>query len=350
MPSSEKQVNSLLHLLRGEDFRRLQNQRHSRSHLTSRVITTPTLPRLDYYFPNDDTPPHNGPRTGRRGISGPPPPPSWVNQSSRPAVSNHPRQRFELLKPFLCSIQHEGTESQLDFFTPNISLKNICIDIILSDKENLADIVSYTPPNLRQAILRRAAVFCPLSAKEMCSLCIGEDRSGNTGTNGEIILAGPAPDFGPDTFDALFGFANQKSSSLKSDIDWEDDLDLESPNITSLALISIALPIQSITVLPSTLTHLALIDILPHPTSLTVTPIWRLTKQLPLLEFIDLGNNYWLFPARAFDKISWELWRRLRYVGLKNCGIADDEKVRENARLKIISSIKRALPCVVSFE
>jgi len=226
----------------------------------------------------------------------------------------------------------------------------MCIDVIIAEGIS-EELVPYIAPDLRRDILRRAAVVNPcLSAEEILLLC------SKGGTEGELVLSGS--EISPSVLQTLLTDYTPSSDAGKEE-SWDDSEEQQegTADLTRLVLFNASLPASCMTFLPPTLTHLALLH-LPSSISLqthinstiasTSTPIWRLPPQLPLIEFFDISFNPWLLPTRSFDKIPWGAWRRLKFVGLRECGF-DSQELRDDVKVKIVSSVKRSAICIVSF-
>lgn len=363
----EKEVNSLLHLLRsvihlfgyvnllkehifnrGEDFRRVQNQKRSRSHLTTRQNFLPsTLPPVNFDSANEALVPVTSAnvRTGRSGISGPPPPPSWIFGSEKGANLSSPEERYDALKPFL---ERTSLSPLEDPFESIPSLKMMCIQIILTERDEHGriplEILPYVPMNLRTAIALHAAIFDPLMADDLVRLYTTEDYEEHPAQPAQLMITDISNDSASFTFSSLFVSQTVRDPTE----DWEESTN-DVPTLTSMAVLRSSFPRSVISLLPPTLTHLALIHL--DAEAYDVPPLWRLPALTPMITFFDLSyNSHWLSRGSksVLDRVPWNFWTRLTYVGLRESGF-DDGYQQKDIRLKITAG-KRCRPCTVIFS
>ncbi|KAF8635499.1 hypothetical protein AX17_003889 [Amanita inopinata Kibby_2008] len=351
-----RQVNNLLHTLRGEQFRREQNAKGSRTHLASTSLfshnsgssnsrSLPSLPKdlfkLDY---NDDPTrslaslrlePDSPHRASPLKCSGPKPPKSWRRSAERDVCETQEWRAEALSLIFshlpdtaripLCHTQRSQTKTK--GWVPPLTL--ICLRHLLdltSTYEFTHVIVPHLPIHLRRDLVRDTAIYSPLSDAKLYSLC-GKD--GHVG--GELIVVGPAASlpegyFLRNTISGRHGDALAERQSPTYDDgddaqldDW--DADQHTPELLqTLVLVSTRLAPSTLLSLPATITHMSLIH-LPVP-----IPLHRLPTVCPLLELLDLSHNAWLSDeaqdaAKLLDRVDWGRWSYLRILGFRGCCI-----------------------------
>ncbi|KAF8911007.1 hypothetical protein CPB84DRAFT_1723203 [Gymnopilus junonius] len=326
MPSTQlqdsKQVNNLLHTLRGEQFRQLQNLKGSRAHLSAiRSHNAPTLPvgltLPEYDLPNLNTITTLNPPP-RASYSGPAPPKSWTHTPERD-VQDTPAWRAKALSLVgSCSMDNFTDPTRV----PSLAL--LCLQMILmscTSKKELQEIAPFIPPHLRRDVVRYCAIHSPLPKWKLYALFNVHGHA-----DGEIIIVGPSASLREQHF--LFDASSRDTDAIGEGVDWEEE-DPSSP-LHSLVLVSTPLTPSTLLTFPPTLTHLALINL---PVSV---PLHRLPKTCPLLFVLDLSYNVWLSDAveqatNALNRIEWSRWGHLQILGLRDCYISDDliEKVNK---------------------
>ncbi|KAI9064440.1 hypothetical protein FKP32DRAFT_1757706 [Trametes sanguinea] len=236
-PQVSREVNTLLHTLRGEQFRHSQNLRRSRAHLlaAARSFNDPSLPFSDIYkFPNsrrrnvqeDDgaTPPplpvirdghleHGFPRGP---VPGPPPPQSWSGlfrygdsaYEHDPAAKdpfrdkNSPAFRRRALSLILSYLPWSFGSSDVPLFefAPYADqdtsshrvppLTQICLGVLLAEFPDVAgfrdELLPAIPPYFKRDILRFTAVHDPLPNVKLYPLFEPDGH-----VDGEVIVVGP---------------------------------------------------------------------------------------------------------------------------------------------------------------
>ena len=211
------------------------------------------------------------------------------------------------------------------------TLTNLCLRVLLEyygpESGSFPELVSNLTPHHRRELLRYTSIYQPLPSAYLDTLLNLEGH-----TNGEVIVVGPQASLRNDFLrvqekqQPTFDTDKPSSQHNNGDSDsWDDDNGgYESPPIHSFILISASLSTSALSTLPPSLTYLALIS-LPSP-----IPIHRLPKKCPLLEVLDLSYNVWLAStaqdnANLLDGVIWSRWSRLRVLGLRNCGIAQND-------------------------
>ncbi|KAI0664801.1 hypothetical protein C8Q70DRAFT_13487 [Cubamyces menziesii] len=236
--SGTREVNSLLHTLRGEHFRHAQNLRRSKAHLVAAAAHTyndPSLPFSDIYrfthHRRRDTaqqeeggraprPPLPVIRDGRlehgypRGpVPGPPPPESWSGLFGRhPAQSQEgydpsldrtsPVFRRKALSLVFSHLPYSFGSRDVPLFKtspyadhdtsdcPVPPLAQICLRVILAEFPDAAgfseELLPVLPDYFRHDVLRYSAVHDPLPNAKLYPLCEPEGH-----VDGELIVVGP---------------------------------------------------------------------------------------------------------------------------------------------------------------
>ncbi|KAL7283394.1 hypothetical protein ACG7TL_002824 [Trametes sanguinea] len=236
-PQGSREVNTLLHTLRGEQFRHSQNLRRSRAHLlaAARSYNDPSLPFSDIYkfpssrrrtAPEDDgtaPPPLPVIRDGhlehgfpRGPVPGPPPPRSWsglfrsgdsVDEYDLAAKDpsrdkNSPAFRRRALTLILSYLPWSFGSSDVPLFefAPYAAhdtsdhrvppLTQICMGVLLAEFPDVAgfrdELLPGIPPYFKRDILRFTAVHDPLPNAKLYPLFEPEGH-----VDGEVIVVGP---------------------------------------------------------------------------------------------------------------------------------------------------------------
>ncbi|KAG6814489.1 hypothetical protein H0H92_000014 [Tricholoma furcatifolium] len=291
---SHDRVTERLHTLRGEHFRRTQNQRKSRTHLAANVQrSVHTLPIIDL---DDEHPPNTAPY---KNTPGPEAPKSWT--LTKPAEDD-PAWRaraLSLLLPALPSIP---------------TLSNICLRILIAlpAPEFIRDVVPWLDSHLRRDLIRQAAVQSPLPDAKLWPLCRPDGHADT-----ELIVVGTHATL-PENY-----FMRSPSDIDKPDLDGTNDWDIEKPDVeplNTLVLMSMRLAASTFLSLPPTITHMALLNISSQ------IPIHRLPRTCPMLVILDLSYNSWLSTqeasGRIFERVEWGRWNDLRVLGLRECAVS----------------------------
>ncbi|PFH51735.1 hypothetical protein AMATHDRAFT_141846 [Amanita thiersii Skay4041] len=357
MAHTNRGVSNRLHTLRGEQFRREQNARRSRAHLT-RVslfsnINLPSLPR-DLFEPDYPTRALDSlkldssslPHTSSPGkCSGPEPPMSWRPKTERD-IHHTPEWRREALSLIYAHLHdskphYRPQRDKSTRWIPPLTL--ICLRYLLSvlpTPDFVEVVVPHLPSHLRRELVRDMAIRDPLPNPKLYSLC---GRDGHVG--GELILVGPAASL-PEGYFLRTIPPNQDTSpsnnlttrqtedlcQTEDNEEGLEDWDAEEsmPELFhTLVLVSIRLASSTFLSLPVTLTCLALIR-LPTP-----VPLHRLPSCCPLLEILDLSYNTWLcedFPdiQKSLDRIEWSRWSDLQILGWRGCYVPNVMLVKLN--------------------
>jgi len=352
--SQPRNVNNILHSLRGEDFRRSLNT--TRSFFSSRIRASaqhdgPSLPPLVNLSSEPELLPFLCPApiltAHPKPAAGPRAPPSWTAPNSELddstidlAQSSLPEQRLDALSFILPRLTNPPSASLLRDLQPRSirrhvpSLVHLCIEVLLSlDADTCMSLISLLPIHLRRHIAIHCAIHEP-PTRELLRLLFRSDGS----VGGEVILT---RDFNTSFLEKV-GIVQPTSTpdtQPSAPDEWDEDLSLSlesSSNehqqaLHTLIIVKATFPASIICHLPPTITHLGLIGV--HPTAVQ---IHRLHSILPLISVIDLSSNFWLCaPAHVLplldgegpnaghviDRIRWDRWKRLRAVGLRNCGL-----------------------------
>ncbi|TFY72673.1 hypothetical protein EVG20_g348 [Dentipellis fragilis] len=338
-----KEVNSILHTLRGEHFRHSQNVRGSNEHLSNvaRRSTGPSLPYSAIFGTEGRI---SAPDSSSSPVAGPVPR-SWVQQHDARDIHNTVEGRQEALS---LMFSHSGTSpghghGQASDGTSVPTLVNLCLRVLLDycgpGREFAEDIVPFLSLHMRRELLRYTAVHCPLSNATLYSLF---DPGGHA--DGEIIIVGPQASLRSDAFRPSSKEPEPTASSQslsvgttgpeeRPEASWDvaaadDEWSTPGPApIYSLILLATTLSVPTLLTLPPSLTLLALLH-LP-----SAVPLHRLTGKCPQLEVLDLSYNSWLGTAQwgergLFEQVAWNRWRHLRVFGCRECGITP-EALRE---------------------
>ncbi|EIM90092.1 uncharacterized protein STEHIDRAFT_128952 [Stereum hirsutum FP-91666 SS1] len=348
-PAPPREVNNLLHTLRGEHFRHEQNLQKSRPHPTlrpSRGSSGPTLPYSLIFGQEESTSRVPEPPAPTTKPAAGPTPRSWALQQhvrdTGPPVYDSAHWREQALSLFFthCPLSdgsaHSPSTSSDEAHIP--SLTNLCLRILLryyGDEYGAfaEDIVPYLSPHHRRQLLRYTAVHNPLPNSVIYPLFEPDGHA-----DGEVIVVGPQATLRSDFFQTnppgtptLTGSATQPDEDETGDTAdvWDvtpDDWESSSHPIYSLALLSTSLSVQTLLSFPPCLTHLALIR-LSSP-----IPVHRLPAKCPSLEVLDLSYNDWLttttWGEEIVSRIKWSNWRQLRVLGVRECGL-DQEALKK---------------------
>ncbi|KAF9535258.1 hypothetical protein CPB83DRAFT_887989 [Crepidotus variabilis] len=343
---NSKGVNTLLHTLRGEQFRHLQNLNHSTARLSaSSSHTIPALPiRLasTEIYSSDPAPATSTSRDAvRPPWSGPAPPKSW-----RPirATDSHdtPQWRAEALRiAFSLIVDGDRNIPGIQQPSPIPPLSLLCLQLILAkytsphNSQFREEVVPYIPDHLRRGLVRHCAVHAPLPSWKLEALYEPDGHA-----DGEILVVGPSANLKDDHF-TLMSSVQQLTVAQSlpvsddgghpvraQDWSWEED-DHSYQALHSVILLSTFLSTSTFLSLPATLTYLALIDLS------TPLPLHRLPKICPLLVILDLSFNLWLVEPeseglKSIERIDWTRWNDLNRVGLRGCFVSDELLQRIN--------------------
>lgn len=319
-----KDVNNLLHTLRGEHFRRALN-----SNRTPGLVPLPTSPALGPSLPYAEIyglqphhfssqAPHIDVKVTSTPVAGPIPR-SWAVTSTPAKVFEDPEWRETALSLFFSgSVPRENPRAAVP------RLGEFCLRVILrccgTDANVLKDLVPYLGPHLRKQLMRMCAVQCPLPSASLRVL-LGEE---NNQVDGELIVVEPTSPLRPELFQPERA-QDKKDPEGLWDAETHDGL---GPSLTHLAIVSAALSIPTFLALPPSITHLALVH-LSAP-----IPLHRLPDKCPLLEMLDISYNLWLGEPqsgeRPLERVAWQRWAYLKVLGCRGCGIALEELRKVN--------------------
>jgi len=173
------------------------------------------------------------------------------------------------------------------------------------------DLFPYLPRHLLREYVRYSAVYAPLSKEDLEVIWFLDDAGS---VDGEVIITGP--------------FASSiMSRSVASPPDIPDDWDSNGssfdpdppPALHTFVVLSAPFTPSLMSLLPTTLTRLALINV-------QRLPVQNLPIQAPLLIFLDLSYNIWIGDAiRRALRTNWRKWPNLEVLGLRGCGITPAE-------------------------
>lgn len=322
-----KDVNNLLHTLRGEHFRRALNSQRTLAPLQTSPALGPSLPYAEIYGlqPHrlSSQAAHIDGKVTSTPVAGPIPR-SWAVTTAPAKAFEGPEWRETALSLFFAPIGGPfgpvvGANSR-----PAVPrLGEFCLRVILrycgTDANVLKDLVPYLGPHLRKQLMRICAVQCPLPSASLRVL-LGEEHNQ---VDGELVVVEPTSPPRPELFQAVQAQAHKGPEGLW-DAEAHDGPGLDPQPLTALAIVSTALPITSILALPPSITRLALVHL-----SVPI-PLHRLPDKCPLLEMLDISYNLWLGePAwggeRALERVAWQRWAYLKVLGCRGCGVALEE-------------------------
>ncbi|KAI0928419.1 hypothetical protein AcW1_005669 [Taiwanofungus camphoratus] len=362
--AESRQVNNLLHTLRGEQFRQERNRSKAYlSHAASHIQHNSTLPFsqiYDYAYARRDAEQvsrdQNFPspvRLGSQGIleyayprgavPGPPPPKSWsgLYGKGKDKKVDDLAQRAEALSLIFSHLPWSARSGWAQAECLRLSsvppLTQLCLRVLLSvysAPDNTVafseELVRYLPAHLRREAMRWTAVNSPLSSSKLYALC---ERDGHV--DGELIVVGPETSLPRDYLktaglEYMVNANGRLDGCRRNDNEEHEEWSWDSPAanacipspLHTLILLATPLPVSTFLTFPPTLTHVALLA-LPAP-----TPIYRLPRLCPLVEVLDLSFNPWLNDTSGtiqgetvLERVEWTRWGRLKVLGLRNCGV-----------------------------
>lgn len=373
----ERQVNALLHTLRGEQFRHQQNLRRSTTPTSTSLQAKPTLPLAQIFgtrSANDLTvdayaetlePVQPAPfrEPGTRGhmrgmrppvtlvegvptyaypngpVPGPRPPRSWTPLFDEDRRQD-PQWRAKALSllfkdlhvpSWICDV---GEEDQKETVPP-LTLE--CARAVLEicrGSEDWAEVAAYIPAHVKRDLVRWYALRSPLGTATLQGL-FGEESH----VAGELLVVGPEASLKRSMLNKGEQVHRYTQSSVQPTAgegsSWDETDTWDAPgdapaSFTTLALVMTPLPNEFLVYLPPTLTHIALVA-LPHPAR-----VYRLPELCPLLEVLDLSYNDWISNLSStaegsLTRVPWRRWRYLRVLGLRGCGVGGDIVAKVNA-------------------
>ncbi|KAJ7097845.1 hypothetical protein B0H15DRAFT_773113 [Mycena belliarum] len=289
----------IAHSHRGEHFRHTQNQKRLPPNLKTRSFLAhncgPTLPDLFAHSAYSKEKPR--PRDTREAL--------FHARRAEPAQRHQlaftPTGRAEALSVVLPSFAEcQGV--------PSLTL--LCLQILITtsfDVDFAETILPFIPPHLCHELLRWTAVYHPLVYTQIRAVCGPEGHAA-----GELIIIGPNANVCEDEF----------KSPEHGSTEWDSDDWIPQPPMHTVIIVSSHLRFSTLTKLPVTLTHLALVDLLA-PVSLH-----RLPATCPLIECLDLSYNSWLVAEEEakerLDTVNWSRWHQLHTLGVRGCHFAAD--------------------------
>ncbi|KAI0322248.1 hypothetical protein OF83DRAFT_908946 [Amylostereum chailletii] len=321
LPADAKRgVNTLLHTLRGEQFRHQRNQKR----VSAIAYTTATGPSLPFSQIFDVAPSSAGstnPPATFDAVAGPVPR-SWMPETSpaEPAYDT-PEWRADALSLFFTYAPLLPTKSDPDAASSSTRVTPLTqhclhalVDYYGTEPDTVAALRPYLHLHLRRKFLRYTAVHAPLGTRGLCALF---DPEGHV--DGEVILIGPRAVLRGDI---LRRDLSENKTAAGEGREW-DAPEAEAANtepLRALALVRMPLTVPNLLAFPPSLTYLALVNI-PTP-----VPVHHLPEKCPLLELLDLSFNAWLSaPAwgehDALARVQWRRWGSLRVLGCRGCGV-----------------------------
>ncbi|RPD66141.1 hypothetical protein L226DRAFT_609039 [Lentinus tigrinus ALCF2SS1-7] len=355
---SGREVNNLLHTLRGEQFRHSQNLLRSKAHLAAvaaRSYNDPSLPFSDIYKyaqtraeerlrEQNATPPplpviqdgqlqHGYPRGP---VPGPPVPKSWSGlfKQDHARARNTTAFRHDALSLILSHMPWSFGSSDVPLLLTQEELQSpaavygrmhdtagsrvpplaqICLDVLLAQFPDAVEfrdeLLEILPPHFYRDVLRYTAVHDPLPSTKLYALCEPDGH-----VDGELIVVGPQATLQRDTLVSASptvaarqygdsGDARSDDRGEGSSTSRETDVPTELEDSWEAELSSsqdLPPPMHTLIVLN---TSVSISTLFAFPLTLTrlallaipvPTPVHRLPRICPLLEVLDLSYNAWL--------------------------------------------------------
>jgi hypothetical protein len=276
-------------------------------------------PEQSSWYDNDQSKTEKSRQSALKSCPGPGPPKSWtltskdvVHETARAWRAKALSLIFSHIHPSLPIASHHAVPP----------LTQLCLQRILSLSSGIQfieDVIPFLPSHLRRDLIHYTAIHSPLSGNILFALYEPEGHA-----DGEVVVVGPDATLRDDYFLRV-----APSTVLKRDVDevwdWDSEKSVPEP-LCRFILINSRLAVSTLLTLPPTITHLALID-LP-----TVIPLHRLPGTCPMLVFLDLSYNAWLNDKfkDAFERVEWNRWNCLRVLGLRECHISNEMRVKVN--------------------
>ncbi|KAF8511385.1 hypothetical protein JB92DRAFT_2934858 [Gautieria morchelliformis] len=305
--TSTPQVTSLLQTLRGEAFRRQRNLRGGHVSAPPSLARGPSLPPL-FTSEREDEDANNVSSRSETQSAGPRPPRSWVPSSHAPSAASWQWRSHALSltlhhTPSLSPTLYPHTTSRVP------SLLQLCLHTLVYEYGGLPpEYFSFVPRHILREYVRYSAVHAPSLLEEDLDALLAIDNV--TSVDGELIIIGPYAE-------SVLNRVSESSKGVPED--WESEpgeAELPPPLHTFIVLASSFRP-SLMTLLPPTLTHLALLNV-------SHIPLRTLPALLPLLALLDLSFNSWLGPHFGkLVRLEWSKWTKLTLLGLRGCGICD---------------------------
>ncbi|KIM49336.1 hypothetical protein M413DRAFT_438520 [Hebeloma cylindrosporum] len=310
-PTHPREVNTLLHTLRGEHYRHLRNAKQSQSHPSAlhNYSNTRTLPiglRVHY----DEGPLPMPPAVSHASYSGPAPPKSW-----NPPLENIHQTASWRAQALSLAISHPVNLA----YSRVPSLALLCLQTILSDKTSnsqFREIAPCIPAHLRRDIIRYCAIYSPLPSWKLYAMYGSQGHADH-----EMLIMGDAASLRDEFFLAGTTCAGDADGIVRAagvESDWESEGLSEKP-LQSLILVSTRVSPSTLLALPPTITRMALINLSDS------LAIYKLPKICPLLVLLDLSYNQWLKDSTSpLTKVNWSRWSHLEVLGLKDCAVSEE--------------------------
>ncbi|KIJ26716.1 hypothetical protein M422DRAFT_272175 [Sphaerobolus stellatus SS14] len=312
----EDHVTTLLHTLRGEAFRRQLNLQGSRIRAPTSLSSGPSLPPVLFGDHTGDDAPSRDVSSSHQSrtlskTAGPPPPRSWIPpSSSRSSGSTSPEWRRNAL-----SLVFEYTRSSskaIDQSSKVPTLFQTCLHRLLIDFGGIpVDLFSFLPRHILREYVRYSAVFAPLPKEDLEAIWALENAGS---VDGEVIITGPY---------ASSVLSRQVPSVSDVPSEWDANDNSSDPDpppiMDTFIVLSAPFPPSLMSLLPVTLTHLALVNI-------QRLPIQTILIHVPLLKFLDLSYNLWVgeIVENKLLRMEWRRLRNLEVVCFRECGIAEE--------------------------
>ncbi|KAF8578249.1 hypothetical protein K439DRAFT_1663840 [Ramaria rubella] len=310
--STSSEVSSMLHNLRGEAFRRQRNILGVRARAPSPLAHGPTLPLLFLHEDQEGTQGNFSVTYPAAKTAGPPPPPSWVPSAASLPTSISSQWRSDALSLILRYAPSPSPALALHVSSNIPHLFQLCLHYLLF---KLGGIPPKLFPLLPRHILREYVRYAVVHVSDLP----GEDLEAlwavdNAGSaDGEIIIAGP---HASSVLPRLTGSPN----AVLSDWDVSDAVEQElPPALHTFIVLSTFFSSSLLSLLPPTLTHLALLGI-------QRIPVHTLPIQLPHIIVLDLSFNPWIAASSSkIIRIEWRKWTKFEVLGVRGCELNDED-------------------------
>ncbi|GJJ16004.1 hypothetical protein Clacol_010283 [Clathrus columnatus] len=313
-PANPDQVSAILHTLRGEAFRHQLNLAGNKQRRLPAISRGPSLPPSLYSseaFPRINKLSVSNPSS----IPGPPPPRSWaVFSPSKSTDPTSPEWRSNALS-FILKRTPRSSRFYHDYSSTIPSFFNICLGVILAKFGGIpSDMYRDIPRHVLREYVRYSVISRVLPKEELLQIWKLDNMNS---VDGELLVTGSVTTL---ALSKNMGPIN----SFVEDWDAEDNQYEGRPDIvlspmhTFIAL-SASFNYSYILLLPTSVTHLALLNI-------QKLPLHFLPTQLPSLIVLDLSYNLWINNADIL-LIEWNKWTDLEAVGLRGC-MMDEKDVK----------------------
>lgn len=267
---------------------------------------------------------------GKTKVVAGPIPKSWALKANN---ADHDLQAWRMdALSFILPLLPFGSEVVQSTKASIPTFSQLCLRLLLAsypEDDFIEYVVPYLPPHLRRDLIRRTALYSPLSNRLLYALCEPEGHA-----DGELIIIGPQASLRSDYFrkersinaqqsfeDSTEVNSRDHSTGCDGEDDWDDQRDERSSLISLQTIVLLSTHVSTPTLLtfPPTITHLALIS-LP-----SAVPVHRLTDVCPLLVVLDLSYNKWLVPRTTpgsagtdtLGMVVWSRFSRLTLLGMR---------------------------------